>query len=813
MPSDPLKRSRKIWISFILLGYCSASLSAAPESLQAFTQEHCITCHDAETKKGGLDLTALKPDFGHAQTFSRWVQIHDRVANGEMPPKKKTPPPADERSAFVEALHQELHAVSLASQRTNGRVVVRRLNLTEYETSLRDLLGKQVDVKDLLPPDPIAAGFDKLSAVLDTSAVHLLRYQDAAEQALKTVIPRKVPEEIKLRLSGREIVAKSKHADLEHSLRVEGDTLFIYARPYDHIVLGSAAVPQPGRYVLRASIHAVGSGDRPLPVRFSVGKPWGRRKGSVLAVRDAPAGKPTVIELECELERGDLVDALAWSLPTQRHFKDRKMNEGKPLEEYAGPGIALHWMEIEGPLDVFPPKGHTNLFGDLPLKSKYKGADFYVESSDPKADARRLLATFLPLAFRRPVDAELQNYYVKIATDAFDEKRPFQDAMLLAYQAVLCSPNFLFLTEPLGTREGHPAALDDYAVAARLSYFLWSTFPDMELMQLAAEGELSRPDVLRTQVERLLTDSRAQRFIEHFAGQWLDLRKINDTVPSPQLYGEFDDFLFWAMPEETRMFFEEVLVHDRSLLDFTHSNWTVLNQRLAQHYGIPGVFGGEMRIVQLPPDSHRGGVLTQASILKITADGTKTSPILRGKWVLDKLVGRPPPPPPPNVPGVEPDIRGATTIRQQLDKHRNIESCAACHRHIDPPGFALEAFDVIGGWRDFYRSTVHKRDAVVPLANYPGRTIVRGPDVEMNGETANGEAFINIDDYRKILLADPDQLARNLVEKLLVYGTGAEIQYADREVVEQLVAKSRAQKFGFRSLLHEVVQSRVFLSK
>jgi hypothetical protein len=264
------------------------------------------------------------------------------------------------------------------------------------------------------------------------------------------------------------------------------------------------------------------------------------------------------------------------------------------------------------------------------------------------------------------------------------------------------------------------------------------------------------------------------------------------------------------MPRETELFFEEILRNDLGLTDFVHSDWSYLNQRLAQHYGVPGIFGGELHKVKLPAGSHRGGVLTQASILKITADGTRTSPILRGKWVLEKMIGLPPSPPPPDIPSIEPDIRGATTIRQQLDKHRNTPACASCHKAIDPPGFALETFDVIGGWRDFYRGT---RGSQVDLANYPGRKIFKGLDVEKGFQTAEGTSFKDIDDYKLILLADKDQLARNIAQKLIIYATGADIRFADREVVEQLVAKSRANKFGFRSLLYEVVQSRVFLNK
>src|SRR5207248_1540399 len=278
-----------------------------------------------------------------------------------------------------------------------------------------------------------------------------------------------------------------------------------------------------------------------------------------------------------------------------------------------------------------------------------------------------------------------------------------------------------------------------------LSYFLWSGPPDEELTAAAARGELTKPDTLRGHVERLLNDPRAHRFTENFTGQWLDLRKIDATIPDPQLYGDFDGVLLWAMPRETRLFFEEVLRNDRSLLEFVDSDWTMLNERLATHYGIPGVVGNEFRKVALPPGSHRGGVMTQASVLKVTADGTHTSPVLRGKWVLERIIGKPPAPPPPDVPAIEPDIRGATTIRQQLDKHRNTPACATCHVHIDPPGFALENFDALGGWRDFYRATKPAKLGVVK-----GQRYYRGPDVEIGGVTPDGKAFKNIDDYKQI---------------------------------------------------------------
>jgi len=319
--------------------------------------------------------------------------------------------------------------------------------------------------------------------------------------------------------------------------------------------------------------------------------------------------------------------------------------------------------------------------------------------------------------------------------------------------------------------------------------------------------------LLRAQVERMLKSPKAHRFCENFAGQWLDLRKIDATIPDPKLFPDFDYLLLWAMPRETELFFEQVLQHDLSLFNFIDSDWTMLNERLATLYGIPGVFGNDFRKVNLPAGSHRGGVMTHASVLKVTADGTRTSPVLRGKWILERILGKPPAPPPPDVPAIEPDIRGAVTIRQQLDKHRNTPACATCHIHIDPPGFALENFDPIGNWREFYRGT--ERTKKYPNALFPtsGRGVYRGTEVEQGGVTPEGKAFKDMDDYKKLLLEDKGQLARSLTQKLMVYATGADIQFADREVVEQIVAKLRAKNYGLRSLVHEIVQSRVFLNK
>ena len=307
-----------------------------------------------------------------------------------------------------------------------------------------------------------------------------------------------------------------------------------------------------------------------------------------------------------------------------------------------------------------------------------------------------LLRDLLPRAFRRPVNEGEEKPFVELVASSLESGQPLEASLRAGIKAVLASPKFLYFREEAGP-------LNDYALASRLSYFLWSTMPDETLLELARRGELHKPDVLRMQVERMLQHPKAKAFTENFTGQWLSLRDIETTTPDKGLYPEFEELLKWSSVQETQLFFDELLKENLSVRNFVDSDFAMLNGRLATHYGIPDVYGVEFRKVALKPEYHRGGVLTQASVLKVTANGTSTSPVLRGVWVLDRIMGQPVPPPPPNVPAVEPDIRGATNIREQLAKHRATENCSSCHSRIDPPGFALENFDVIGGWRDRYR--------------------------------------------------------------------------------------------------------------
>lgn len=807
-------------------GIVARSQEAISARLQPLLTEHCLPCHGPETQTAGLRLDTLGSDLQDAATEQTWTKVFDKLSSGEMPPRSEAPLPEELRLATLTHLQEQLHHASFSRQQREGRVAMRRLNVVEYENTLHDLLGIQTPLRELLPEDGRVAGFDNVSEGLDLSAMHFLRYQEAAARAVNAVIPTHPPIPFSDLRTGLEMTKKGPNfrEGLGRTCKLEGDSLIFYTKLPRYGLCATAAVPSAGRYRIQLKASAVGAEGRAIPVGLMTVMQSGREGPVLHDVRDIPAGEPQIHEFECDLasRQAFVVNLLTtWDI---RRFR-------KPIEEYRGPGLKVEWMKIEGPIDPFPPPRYASLFEGIPLKPRsvaraeasggrvpkipetrsvqqWEADPLVPVSATPREDAERLIRAFLPRAFRRPVTEPEQQHYLQKTFAKLDEGYPFDEAMRYGYQLILSSPHFLFLLNPTGDSK-----LDDYSLASRLSYFLWSSRPDVELIELANRGELSQPEVLRAQVERMLASPLAHRFTKNFAGQWLDLRRIDFTIPDPALYPDFDDLLLWSMPRETEAFFDEVLRDNLSLLEFVDSDWSMLNERLATLYRVPDVSGSVLRKVSLPSNIHRGGVMTHASVLKVTADGTRTSPILRGAWILDRILGQPPSPPPPDIPPIEPDIRGATTIREQLDRHRNTPACATCHAHIDPPGFALENFDPIGNWRDFYRVSSRTPAGAVDLPYGSGRPVYRGPDVEQGGQTPDGQVFQDITDYKRLLLDDRDQIARNLTQRMLVYATGADIQFADREVVKQIVDKLRSENYGFRTLLHEVVQSRPFLMK
>jgi len=410
---------------------------------------------------------------------------------------------------------------------------------------------------------------------------------------------------------------------------------------------------------------------------------------------------------------------------------------------------------------------------------------------EPKvSNAKPILKRFSERAFRRPVEREELNALVGLAKAKHEAGLSEFEALKIGLRAALCSPGFLFLQESDGT-------LDDYALASRLSYFLWSSQPDKELRKLARRGDLGKTNTLRKQAARMLKDERARAFTEQFTERWLELYKIGSMPPSPKDFESYYvDGLERSMKRETQLFFQNILDENLPIDRFLDADFTFVDSGLARLYGIEGMTGSEFRKIPLGPDSRRGGLLGQASVLTASANGIDTSPVIRGIWVLENILGTPPSPPPPDVEPLEPDIRGATTIRDQLKKHRTVETCNECHRKIDPLGFALENYDPIGGWRDRYRRGGSER-----------------PVVDASGQLPNGETFENVEGLKAILAERIDQFSRCLTEKMLAYSTGRKLEYSDRPEVDRIVADLDRQGNGLQELVYLIVESEAFRTK
>ncbi len=571
-----------------------------------------------------------------------------------------------------------------------------------------------------------------------------------------------------------------------------------------HSVSEGFGVPYPGRY--RVSIEAYPyQADTPVGLMVYRGK----LAGVAAALDDLIGsfdflGDARTVEVTPFLRPGELIGFAPVDLgfpsdvdPTAFQPTDPSVGYGG-MKDYPGEGVAVKSMTIEGPLlETWPPRSTRELLTGIEFD---ENGEVRLTKS-PYDHVVDIVAGFAPRAFRRPLtDGEL-DAYASLARPLLDEGRPFVEAVRVPLRAILSAPPFLY-------HAGAPGELDDFGLAARLSYFLWRSMPDEELFDLAREGHLSRSSELATQVDRMLDDPKSARFVEDFVGQAFRLYELTATSPDPGLYPEFDDRLGQAMRQETEQFLAELIAEDHGVGHLIDADFTFLNRRLAEHYGVPGVEGQQMRKVTLPADSPRGGLLTQASVLKITANGTTTSPIPRGNFVLANLLGRPAPPPPAGINALEPDTRGTTTIREQLDAHRNSPVCASCHRVIDPPGFALESFDPIGGYRTRYRMTGGEMRFGAFTVPAP---FSEGAPVDSSGITPEGSAFSGIEDYKRLLLGQGiDQVARHLASQMLVFATGAEIGFVDRDAVEEIVDQGGTEGHPVRAMVHRVVQSDLF---
>ena len=762
----------------------AAGETAQPQDrLAPFLQQHCVACHSGDAPEGSLSLDAGAPDLTDAEVRRRWVYLYDRVADGEMPPDGEERPEAAAKDEFLQSLGAILTQADLESR----EVVLRRLNRREYENTVRDLFGIFVDLHSVLPDDSVEQGFDTVGSGLFVSAEQMLAYLEAADLVLDEVFgPPQSPPRIDQTVNIKDLISRTTADRIDEN----GVVLFSGAKT---LPLYGVSVRGPAFYRLRVQVQAVQS-DRPVIMRAEGGV-TGRVPGHVAGFFEIPPDELTTIEwTDRAIEQDDtfafgLVGGFPW------------WSVGG--DTYEGPGLFVGDIHIEGPLEEWPRRSRIELLGDI----------------DPEQgtldDVGAILDRVLPRAFRRTTEDGDAAPYLQLAAQAFDDGRPFEEALRRALQGVLCGPEFLYLEERTVPDESGdaPPVIDDFALASRLSYFIWSSLPDRELLELAGGGELHQPETLQAQVERMLDDPKSLRFVENFTGQWLKLRDIDFTVPNDRIYPEYDQLLRQSMLDETHAFFREILDRDQSVNNFIESDFAMLNGPLAEFYGIEGVEGLEIRRVELPPESPRGGVLTQASVLKVSADGTRTSPTLRGAWILKNLFGDPPPPPPPTIAAIEPDIRGATTVREQLALHRSHESCNRCHQKIDPPGFALESFDVIGGERDWYRVAQGGRPVSKPRhPQAPNHHVLyqQGHDVDASGTMPDGRRFDGVRQYKQLLLDDETAMPRALTRLLLSYSIGRNLGFSDRPEVERIVVATKPENYGLRAIVHQVTQSPAF---
>ncbi|SFJ57182.1 DUF1592 domain-containing protein [Planctomicrobium piriforme] len=832
----------------------------APVPGAAFLKSHCYDCHDTDTKEGGLDLTKLKFDLSNPVIFAEWVKVHDRVRDGEMPPAKPKPTPKAQGD-FVQGLARPLAMADAEFGKREGRSTWRRMNRYEYENTLRDVLGVPwLQVRDMLPEDGEAFRFNKVGDALDVSHVQMARYLSAAEYALReVVVASTAPASKTQRYYARDqgsFLSPLRFGEFNGSperatfpiLGTAADTAVLEEKGPNTVgesnpeqreleamgVVASAyeplepqfnafRAPASGRYRLKLNALTFWAGPLDnkrwwVPNRALISP--GRTREPVTLYAQSPPRQlrklgtvdvtpdPSVVEITVDLLKGETIrpDAV-------RLFRSRPPAFRNPLATKEGqPGVAFRWLEVEGPLPVpSVGEGMKLLFGDLPVKVGANG-QIEVKVKDPKTESRQMMAKFMRRAYRRPMDPADPKRFVNIVNLALESGVPFADAMLAGYSAVLCSPSFVTLEE-------HPGRLDDHALASRLSYFLWNSEPDAELRALATSGDLKKAEVLRRQTDRLLNDPRSQRFVEAFLDYWLDLRKSENTSPDAALYPDYhlDDYLVDSAIDETRAFFNELLKQDLPVRNLIDCDFVMINERLATHYGIPGVEGSAIRKVTLPKDHVRGGLLTQASILKVTANGTTTSPVTRGVWINERILGIPVPPPPSAVAAVEPDTRGATTIRQQLEKHRNDASCNKCHVKIDPTGFALENFDILGGWRVNYRAHDDDKKKPPQPAGYghDGQPFEfdAGPVVDAAGSLPDGRTFKDVRELKKLLVTNERLLAQNLASQMIVFATGSPVRFADRQELEFMTDGAQSSKFCVRTIIQEVVLSKMFQNK
>jgi hypothetical protein len=754
--------------------------SAAPHV--TLVTEYCLSCHDEDKKKGDLALDAILAE-DVTRHPAAWEKVVRKLRARQMPPIGEPRPADAEYDAAIDGLVGALDRAARAKPNPGRTTTIRRLTRTEYKNAIRDLLALDVDVAALLPSDESSYGFDNVT-VGDLSPTLLDRYLSAAEKISRLALgrPQRSPGGDTIRIPPE--LTQEEHIE-GLPLGTRGGALVRYTFPLN------------GEYDIQVRLardrdeHVEGlsephelelSLDRARLQVFTV-KPLPREPGTPSDYQTSNEKIDEHIKIRVPVTAGPHAIGVAFLKKPSVLLETGRQPYQAHFNYYRHPRVqpAVYSISITGPYAA-------TMTADSPSRRRLKLPPA-TGAAPGDADAKRILGSLLRRAYRRPIrEADLRGPFELYR--AARAERDFDAGIEMAVAGVLVSPHFLFRVEqdPAGIPAQTPYRITDLDLASRLSFFLWSSIPDDELLDAAAAGTLHTPVVLERQVRRMLADSRSRALVDNFAAQWLHLRNLDSVTPDMRLFPDFDDNLRQAFRRETELFFESVLREDRSLMDLLRANYTFLNERLAKHYGVPHVYGSRFRRVSLDPETWRGGLLRHGSILTVTSYATRTSPVIRGKWILDNLLGLPPPPPLPDVPALDNTVNGGLTVRQRLAEHRKNPTCAPCHNLTDPVGLSLERFDAIG-----------RR-----------RTVEAGMPIEVNGSLIDGRAFTDVDGLEAALLRRPDLFAGAFAEKLLTYAIGRGVEPSDAPAVRGIVRSARAHNFRVSSIILGVVNSPPF---
>jgi mono/diheme cytochrome c family protein len=727
--------------------------------------QYCFTCHGNGKHKGDVTLDKYATWKDVQADKQTWTTVMDVLSQGIMPPEEKPQPAKKDKELIAAWAAEAMDYIDCSGPRDPGHVTLHRLNRNEYNNTIRDLCAIDFKPADDFPADDTGYGFDNIGDVLSMSPLLAEKYLSAAEQVMERAILMGNPYAKKVkRFTGIQMeptvgqTADSSAWNLSNNGELFKKFDFVTAAEYEIRIqaFGEQFGEEAPKMVLRLDGKDILTFDVKAVGRF-----------------------PETYRYRGKIPGGNHRVALAYTNnAVDRNNPDRSKRGDRNL--------IVVWMEIEGPFNAPPP----------PIPESHKRVLVATPGRDGTEDecAAKIVRNFATRAFRRPASVEEVAGLMRLYRMARANKEPFEQAVKIPLQAVLVSPHFLFRVEtdpPANPEIPHP--ISDYELASRLSYFIWSSMPDDELMQLAANRTLHNPPVLSKQVRRMLSDPRAVELVRNFVGQWLELRNLDDWTPDERRFPNFDEKLRRAMKKEAELFFSTVIKEDRSILELLDSDYTYVNERLAKHYGMTDVKGEDFKRVSLA-GTHRGGVLTMASVLTVTAMPSRTSPVKRGKFVLEQILGTPPPPPPPEVPAL-PDKREdvqAASLRQRLEKHRSNPNCAVCHQRMDPIGFAMENFDAIGAWRD--------KDA-------------GGHAIDTSGKLPNGQVVDGPENLRKVLVSRKGDFLRCVTEKMLTYALGRGMEEYDRCTVKEICLSVEKNNYRFSSVVDAIVQSDAFLKR